>query len=685
MKMEYENIKERKGAGTILRAGAALALVAALAACGGGSGTTTAGGGGSQCAAGETLVGGDCLTAAQVTANTAITDARNAATALFGNIADPSQGDIEGLETAIGTAETAIAGLPEDEREEADDLLDNARTVLASAKGVRAALDAPSPGTEQVADSGVAALAALRAYEAAKAAEKSAHDAIKILGTGGTSGHALGGTLNVKGDSAKAAEYAKKILDAVSELEKQETAVANEVEAIEEAITAFEALDSDEVDDYADRLESLRDDLRSAKRHQTQIAAIQLESEEYRVQSQSGRRKPSAFASYVAEKIGDAFDAEGARGADNSSPGWLRALPADGVIADSNPQNRIAHTDLLNADRREHIEDHGMIADTVPEGFKRLTLTSYGAVKGLIGVEDVPLSRFHDYGLAEGEDGVLTGTDLTAILATDADARVVGYKGLIATLWCGNQADCTQENRALKGPWYLRQSTAANDSTELEQGAADDLTPSDLTALYREIEGVYRAFEGGYVEYGYWLQGTDAEPQIVTFSDSTEAPSVEAAITNATTPAKATYKGDALGIAVVKTYDTNNNDAERAVTSRRSGHFTADVELNADFTGGDPNLEGTINNFQGGVADPTWNVVLQQTDITAASANVSNGVAVGRRGTVEATTGDGNTREGAWSATFTGGSATARPDAVYGGFGAYFPNGVATGGFQAER
>ena len=43
LKMEYENIKERKGAGTILRAGAALALVAALAACGGGSSGTPGG------------------------------------------------------------------------------------------------------------------------------------------------------------------------------------------------------------------------------------------------------------------------------------------------------------------------------------------------------------------------------------------------------------------------------------------------------------------------------------------------------------------------------------------------------------------------------------------------------------------------------------------------------------------
>ncbi len=620
------------------------------------------------------------------------------------NIAAPTVDQIGLLTTANEELNTAIMALPEENREEYAPQLANFQLIATLAEGVRAGtataetlqgritglnddLNAANAANAEVAKSGAAAEDALEAYTKAEAAEKSAADAIKKLGTGGTSGHALGGTLNVKGDSAKAEEYAQKILMAVSDLEAQETAVQNAVKAIEEAIKAFEELDSNEVVNYDDRLKSLQDDLRSAKGYQTGILAINLDSEEYRVESQSGDRKPSAFADYVAEAIQDAFDAEAASA---TGGGWLRPLPANGEIATADPQNLIAHTNLLNADRRDLIEDHGQIKDTIPEGFKELTLTSYGAAKNLIGVGGVPLSSFTDYGVEEAEDGVLTSTDLTAILATDENARVVGYKGLIATLWCGNQGDCSHENGALKGPWYLRASTSANDSTELAQSTdteSDNLTPSSLTALYREIEGVYRAFEGSYVEYGYWLQGTDSAPQIITFAVSSEDASLEAAITNLITPAKATYKGDALGIAVVKTYDTNNNAAERTVTSRRSGHFTADVELNADFTSGAPNLEGSIKNFRGGVADPTWNVVLQQSVIAPTTANLgsSPGVAVGRRGTVEATLTNGDTREGVWSATFTGGSATTRPDAVHGGFGAYFPNGEAVGAYQAEK
>ena len=660
--MEHESMKTRLGGVTILRAGAALALVAALAACGGGSGTTTAGGGGSQCAAGETLVGGDCLTAAQVTANTAITDARNAATALFGNIADPSQGDIEGLETAIGTAETAIAGLPEDEREEADDLLDNARTVLASAKGVRAALDAPSPGTEQVADSGVAALAALRAYEAAKAAEKSAHDAIKILGTGGTSGHALGGTLNVKGDSAKAAEYAKKILDAVSELEKQETAVANEVEAIEEAITAFEALDSDEVDDYADRLESLRDDLRSAKRHQTQIAAIQLESEEYRVQSQSGQRKPSAFASYVATAVQSAFDNTN----EATAAAWL------------NGSDRIQHQAAVSADeRRDDLTPHGNSESTAPDGYKKLDLIRVGTTQGY-DVEDASLSLFTDLLSGGGtEDDVLTSTDATEAATT---VRDVLYKGLRANLTCPTDATCGSEDGVLTGPWLLVENPTPVAATATLQGTTD-LDGS----LFREIEGVYRAFEGGYVEYGYWLEGTDGAPVIVTFAEPSAdlpnhvAASIETGVN--TGPAQAKYSGDALGISVIR--EVNPSDSTD-VTSRKSGEFTADVSLTANFgtdSTAQPRLSGEITNFKGSATDSAWRVVLHPTDIPDGGVipQSSSGDATGYRGTT------GLTDQGAWIATVRGGGAGVRPTDVYGGFGAHFPNGEAVGGYQATK
>ena len=694
--MEHESMKTRLGGVTILRAGAALALVAALAACGGGSGTT-AGVGGGQCAAGETLVGGDCLTAAQVTANTAITDARNAATALFGNIADPSQGDIEGLEAEIGTAETAIAGLPEDEREEADDLLDNARAVLASAKEVRAALDAPDPGNEQVADSGAAALAALRAYTAADEARKSAEAAHKLLGSGGTgvqTGNALGGTIALKGESEEGRKQAQAILAAADTLKAQETAVANAVKEIEAAIAALPA----ETPNHARVLESLNDDLRSAKRHQDQIDAIDLEGEVYRVRGASDDRKPSAFADYVASAVNDAFVTEG--GPDGDSADYAAWWLTNYVLAIEN--DFVSHhgggTDTLTSAQKTTIGNTGHITSTAPAGYKALDLDSQDRLP----VGGMALSLFTDLGEGSNEDNAITGSDLTTIIGGGTPApRDVLFKGLRANLRCSVAAGtgCTHENGALKGSWVLVEHADLSTPAVTPLRGITRPPATDLSNLFRLIDGVYREFGAGYVEYGYWLEGTDDDPRIVTFAVrngwtgtgfsaatglGTGSPLREVTDSEAGNLVQsATYEGKASGISVVETYGQRDRETRNTVTSRKSGHFTADVKLEADFAG-TPELQGGITNFQGDAVGEGWRVELKPGNIDRTNGQVASGadpVTVGYIGT-------GNSRsgtDGRWNFNFVGGSATERPTDVYGGFGAYFPDGKAAGGYEASR
>ena len=657
-------MKTRLGGVTILRAGAALALVAALAACGGGSGTT-AGVGGGQCAAGETLVGGDCLTAAQVTANTAIDAADTVARALFSaGLVNVTADDITRIDGLVTDAETAIAGLPEDERDAADDGLDEARAILQQAREVLALNNRPQPGNEQVSDSGVAALAALRAYNAAKAAEKSAHDAIKKLGNGGTSGHSLSTAtvLNVKGESADAEKYADNILKAVKELADQKTAVANAVKEIEAAIAALPA----DTPNRATVLESLNDDLRSAQRHQTEIGKINLDGEEYRVEGQSGDRKPSAFADYVATAIDSALGSEQVRSE------WLNPIAAG---------NRVAHhgvgttgdVDLTDAQLKA-IKDTGHMESTAPADFTPLSKTD-----GRFVLTGAALSLFTD-NRAAPEDAVLTSAD--TVQAEDT-AFSVTYRGLTGNLTCRVAAECDVEDGALIGPWHLA------------QGDLDDSDGgfTDLDGLFRLIEGVYRQFDGGYVRYGYWLSNQDTNTAsrtgIVTFAVPTDLDLPNArALALTAGPAKAEYSGDALGISVLKTYSSDSENP--VVTSRKSGSFTADVSLTADFTGTNAELRGRIDNFQGKAVGSGWFVTLRPANISPTDpvgSLTGERVAVGANGSGPENEGD----HGQWHAQMTGGSQSAgdnppvRPDAVHGGFAADFPNGEATGGFQATK
>ena len=147
-----------------------------------------------------------------------------------------------------------------------------------------------------------------------------------------------------------------------------------------------------------------------------------------------------------------------------------------------------------------------------------------------------------------------------------------------------------------------------------------------------------------------------------------------------------TYTGGAVGVYVREVYKTEDGSVDTAT----SGHFKADVSLNATFgqVNDDngvgtlpPNLlstlTGTIDNFilsADGETMNTWSVEL---DGTIADDGTAAGSTSGGKGTTA----------GKFDATFHG-AITAddpHPTSVVGEFDANFGNGLVAGGFGARQ
>ena len=137
----------------------------------------------------------------------------------------------------------------------------------------------PPSGNDQVDNqSGKAAAAALAARDPALLAETAAETAEKAMMT-----------LAEKGNPAAAAMNAHAILDADTKVKAQVTAAQSAVKEIEAAIAALPA----DTVNRAGVLESLNDDLRSAKGYLAEIQAIKLEGEVYAIKGQLDKGVPS--------------------------------------------------------------------------------------------------------------------------------------------------------------------------------------------------------------------------------------------------------------------------------------------------------------------------------------------------------------------------------------------------------
>ena len=191
-----------------------------------------------------------------------------------------------------------------------------------------------------------------------------------------------------------------------------------------------------------------------------------------------------------------------------------------------------------------------------------------------------------------------------------------------------------------------------------------------------------------YLRYGFWLERTKDADGVVTLYDEVETYAVSSVDRSGNVSAvegSATYEGGSTGVYVRNVYDSLG-----AIDTANSGHFTADVVLEATFgqVENDANvgtiaanllntLTGTIDNFElsGGEAN-LWAVNLDG-DIIA-----NDGTASG------AATGGGT--PGKFNATFHGDvmpvlNVVPKPSSVVGEFDANFSNGSVAGGFGARN
>ncbi len=218
--------------------------------------------------------------------------------------------------------------------------------------------------------------------------------------------------------------------------------------------------------------------------------------------------------------------------------------------------------------------------------------------------------------------------------------------------------------------------------------------------------------DASYLSYGFWLKRTMSAKdgtvynEVETFARADGIARSDAQNIGQVT-GDATYEGGAAGV-----YVKNVTDNQGATLSSTSGQFEADVELNANFGGGNIGvnnqfvISGEVKNFtlhptdDGGnsnAADNDWAVKLNATDFSGRTGMGPGKEAAGSQfeNTFSGTaTGDSSAAAGSWSGAFFGtagqvdhdsnGSTPAintAPSAVTGEFNANFTDGTAAGGF----
>ena len=192
-------------------------------------------------------------------------------------------------------------------------------------------------------------------------------------------------------------------------------------------------------------------------------------------------------------------------------------------------------------------------------------------------------------------------------------------------------------------------------------------SPTSATDFYvRNADGDAYVVETLYARFGHWLDvGTNADLTVTTYAMSAGTTNgLDFGTAGDLTGTEATYSGPAVGMSVVRTFDS-----EGTQTGVRSGAFQADAVLTATF-GTAPMLEGTISGFTGAV-NTGWEVTL-------------DGTAIGGDGAITGATSTETGVAGAWEGQAYG-VAGARPTGIFGGFDAHFSDGDVAGAYATRR
>ena len=371
---------------------------------------------------------------------------------------------------------------------------------------------------------------------------------------------------------------------------------------------------------------------------------------------------------------------------------------------------RTMHVRTMDADDEGNVEEEVVVVSTDIEAPKA---TAFAKVAGQTlnvntnTMNDSPAETFEALtvlGANIGEvksDAFAAGT--AAVLTfvryqLDSDGSVDGnqtieafeaagtYNGAMGTYKCNDDAaDCTATVNA-KGAI-----TAMSDGWIFtpDAGATSDVVDAE------------------YLSYGFWLKRTTDADGAVTYDEVETFAAVEGIEETDTgfdeVAGTATYSGGAVGVYVKNVLDNQAN-----ITTATSGHFKADVELNASFGGGDVSannqftIDGTITDFVlSGGEENDWAVGLGLTDLSGRADNDpgKSGPGTNHAGAFSGVaTGDSTAAAGKWNGVFYGSSAdfdhdddnttpdiNPQPVAVTGEFNANFTDGTTAGAFGTTK
>ncbi len=641
--MEHESMRARTGGVTILRSGAALALVAALAACGGGSGTTATTGGGDGCATGETLVGDECHTAAQVAASAAIEAAVEAVEGLEDSA---TTAQILAANVLVTTAQLRIDALPEaDQAAENAKLADSIARIntLADDRGIIV-----EPTDMERIDSalGEAELAHTRASRIDSNAEAS----YKALNAA-----------SAQGDSSAVKDNALAVLAAHGRIDAQikvAQGAQSDLMALHDATTDAKMKEEimADIDTVKGQIKEMEDLIKTGSRLWRNIAVIPSDAKE--------DGSPDDRAMKVAEAVRQALttdtdgDTEGHQGYglrvfnDSNESALTSAifrtltggnsddLPKKLFVSSENnrPENAKKFKEIFSEATSQAIS--GVILPAIPlagSSFSEL----FDATTG---------NTDDDFDDLAGSDFATTGLPVTHL----------GIAGRVIRRGASPAAAPGTATANFGAGWYFVPVPAT--PAQPVPASAD---------LYYVPEGSGFA-QAVWVDYGVWLTGPD-DDLVAKYYAGVGAGSAALGTAYGTTrtaendvPKSASYSGDAAGISA-------RRDSSGDLMG--SGRFDADVSMTARFGTDAGTIEGTINNFRGGAdaVDPTWSLTMKDTDLLGGAASAMTNT-FEHAGTVT----------GHWRARAYGSDGDKAPEGFYGVFSNSFTNGDVLGTFAAD-
>ena len=447
--------------------------------------------------------------------------------------------------------------------------------------------------------------------------------------------------IDVKGESADAVTNAQKVLDA-------ESMLAADIKAAEDEVAdAIEA----RADVSGDDLKTLNADIMEAeadiKATKEDLKAVKVYADKIRVSSTAPFNNAAYHGDAAAREIG----------------ALISVNPSDTDAPD------LTSSSLMTKPAKPtHIDDNGVgktFSDIAGATTKRI-LTVDRQVTSLAGMKATDVWSATDAPVVTGRTNSNSDQPLSEIPT---------YRGIPGQAYCLAAAGCKITDGTLGSGWYF----AIPTEKEMAKYVMKDEKYSEEMFAY----------------FGYWLR-MNADPAglaLTTFAvpsglgTNTEALSLEP--DKGVNSTSATYTGQAAGLSLTKDRKSDGS----GFMNHKSGHFTAEVTLTADFSGTTSDLGGTINKFRGDAVNTEWEVTLERVDLPSTGGAGAAVLTDSNTGVSGIASGGDGTNPGEWTARGYGPVATDnngttvnhRPTGFFGNFNAHFVDGHAMGSYVTDK